>query len=293
MFDRDLLNKLRNTRSGKSRRWYNIRNLAEGEAEVFIYDVIGESWFGGISANQFVQDLRAIDAQKILLRINSPGGDVNEGIAIRNALLEHPAEVETHVDSAAYSTASWVAMAGDRVIMAPHATMMIHKAWDITGGDADAHRKSAEMLDLFDGQIADMYAKQGGGTRDEWLARMAVETWYTDQQAVDAGLADEISGQAESEAENQFDRSILGLFKNTPRELLDETQPARPEPTKRACEDALRDAGLSSAAAKALVSEGWSALTPRDAKDSAETKDELAREHARFEALRAGHLVTA
>lgn len=289
LFNRELLAKLRNSQR-RTRGWYNVRNIEEGVAEVFIYDVIGLDWWtgGGVTSQDFVRDLRAISANKIMLRINSPGGDVNEGIAIRNALLEHPATIETHIDSAAYSTASWIGLTGEKVIMAPHATMMIHEPWDIVGGDAEAMRKTAEMLDLFGDQIAEMYTEKAGGSRDDWRAKMRLESWFTDQEAVSAGLADEVSGQAK--AENTFDRSILALFKNTPAELLTDQRNDRPELTKRLAEDALRDAGFSRETAKAMVSKGWP-----DARDATSTAggDELTREKLRFEAWRARQLVAA
>lgn len=212
------------------REWYRIRNAnKQGEAEIFIYDVIGESWFGGITANQFVQDLRAVEADKILLRVNSPGGDIFDGIAIRNALIEHPAEVEGHVDGMAASTASWVALASDSLVIAPSAVMMIHEPMNIAMGDAEFMRKEAERLDMFGDDIADMYVKKAGGTRQEWRDRMRAETWYTDQQAVDAGLADEVAGQ--EAAENRYDPALLGVFKNTPKHLLPGKPAPAPTPT--------------------------------------------------------------
>ena len=225
MDPRDVLRSLRNRHDGaKPREWYSIRNLAAGEAEIFIYDVIGESWFGGITAGQFVSDLRAVQANKILLRINSPGGDIFDAVAIRNALLQHPATVESHIDGIAASSASWVALQ-DRVIMSPHATMMIHEPFNFVGGDAAYLRQQADVLDLFGGQIADMYVEKAGGKPEAWRDLMRAETWYTDQQAVDAGLADEISGEAPAAA-NRYDPAILNLFKHTPASLAAPPAPA-------------------------------------------------------------------
>lgn len=225
------LQQLRASRSGnllRERPWYNIaRNAASDEAEIFIYDIIGDGWYGGVTANQFVRDLRAVDASKIVLRINSPGGDIADGIAIRNALIQHPADVETHIDGMAASTASWIGtLPGNKVVMSASAVMMIHEPFNIVMGDSEVMRKEAEVLDMFGDDIADMYVARAGGTRQEWRDRMRVETWYTDQQAVDAGLADEVAGKAKGE--NRWDRGILNIFKNTPGDLL---QPAAPAPT--------------------------------------------------------------
>ena len=210
------------------RPWYSVRNLAQGEAEIFIYDFIGfDPFFGGVGAADFVRELRAINAPKILLRINSPGGDITEAVAIRTALKEHPAEIETHIDGIAASSASWVGLAGDSVLIAPHATMMIHEPWNIVAGDAETMRKVAEELDLFGGEIAEMYQEKAGGAADDWRAKMREETWFTDQEAVDAGLADEIAGQPADAAANRYDPAILTLFRNTPPHLTQrpQTQP--------------------------------------------------------------------
>lgn len=201
------------------RPWYSFRNLAPGEAEIYIYDIIGESWFGGITAQQFVQDLNAISATKVVLRVNSPGGDIADGIAIRNALIRHPANVESHIDGLAASTASWVALAGDSLFISPSAMLMIHEPFNIILGDAEEMRKQADILDLFGSDIAAMYAAKAGGTIDEWRDRMKAETWYTDQQAVDAGLADSI-GETAPAPSNRYDSALLSIFKNTPEHLL-------------------------------------------------------------------------
>lgn len=217
---RALRNRSRNAAGVRAREWYSIRNRADGEAEIFLYDFIGaDPFFGGVSSNEFVRELRAINAPKILLRINSPGGDITEAVAIRTALQEHPAEIETHVDGLAASSASWVGLVGDKVIIAPHATMMIHEPWNIIAGDAEDMRKTAAELDLFGGEIAEMYVEKAAGTSDEWRARMREETWFTDQEAVDAGLADEIAGQPADAAANRYDPAILAMYRNTPAHL--------------------------------------------------------------------------
>lgn len=202
----------------KPRDWFSIRNLQAGEAEIFIYDVVGESWFGGVTAQDFVRELRALQANKILLRINSPGGDIMDGIAIRNAVAEHPANVETHVDGLAASTASWIALAGDSVVMSPNAMMMIHEPWDIVVGDPATMRKTADVLDKFGEDIASMYAQKAGGKPADWRQKMRDETWFSDQEAVAAGLADSVGGEAS--AQDRYDPMILNLFKRTPKHLI-------------------------------------------------------------------------
>ncbi|MGH2689748.1 MAG: Clp protease ClpP, partial [Actinomycetota bacterium] len=104
--------------------WYSVRN-ADGDdrAVVDLYDVIGE-W--GVTASEFVHELRGIDASVIELHINSPGGLIYDGLTIYNGLLDHPARVEAIVDGVAASAASWVLQAGDTRTMNRHTELMIH-----------------------------------------------------------------------------------------------------------------------------------------------------------------------
>ncbi|CAM5250702.1 ATP-dependent Clp protease proteolytic subunit [Streptomyces glaucescens] len=174
----------------EARSWYRITNAADAdEAEVMLYDEVG-GWFGA-TADQFIADLRGIIAPRMRLRINSPGGSVFEGIAIANALRSHPASVTVQVDGVAASIASVIAMAGDRIEMAPNSMLMIHDASGVCMGNASDMEEMAELLDLISDNIADAYAARAGGTREQWRERMRAETWYLPDDAVENGLADE------------------------------------------------------------------------------------------------------
>src|SRR3990167_1286555 len=94
--------------TGKAGTWYSIKNLSADEAEVFIYDEIG---YYGVSAADFAAELQGVNAQSILLRISSPGGDVFDGLAILNSLRQHKATVNVVIDGIAASAASFIAMA--------------------------------------------------------------------------------------------------------------------------------------------------------------------------------------
>jgi ATP-dependent protease ClpP protease subunit len=172
--------------------WYKITNSAgaAGPAEVVIYDEIG--WFG-VTAAEFMDELKGITAEDISLRINSPGGEIFDGIAIHNVLRSHAANVTTYVDSLAASIASVIALAGDRVIMQPHSQMMIHEGSGLCIGDAEAMHEMAALLDRQSDNIAGIYAERAGGSPATWRDRMKAETWYTAQEAVDAGLAHEVA----------------------------------------------------------------------------------------------------
>ncbi|MCK2219703.1 ATP-dependent Clp protease proteolytic subunit [Actinomadura sp. ATCC 31491] len=175
--------------------WYRITNLAD-TAEVVIYDEIG--WWG-TTAEQFMRDLKDITASQITLRINSPGGDVFDGIAIHNLLRAHTAHVTTHVDGLAASIASVIALAGDRVVMEPHSQMMIHDASGFCYGQAADMREMADMLDRHSDNIAGVYAERAGGTVAEWRERMRGEAWFSADEAVAAGLADEVGQRRDTD----------------------------------------------------------------------------------------------
>lgn len=174
----------------EARSWYRITNATDSdEAEVMLYDEIGGWW--GRTADDLIAELRDITAPRMRVRINSPGGSVFEGIAIANALRAHPASVTVQVDSLAASIASVIAMAGDRIEMAPNSMLMIHDASGLCLGDANDMEEMAELLDLISDNIADAYAARAGGTREQWRERMKAETWYLPDDAVENGLADE------------------------------------------------------------------------------------------------------
>ena len=172
--------------------WYRIQNLSPTEAEVYIYDHIGDF---GITADDFVKDFSDIRASKITVRINSPGGEVWDAFAIFNAIRRHKAQVITVVDGVAASAASFVAMAGDRVVMSPHSQMLIHNATGLALGDADDMRDMADMLDKMSDNIASVYANKTGGSLEEWRDHMKAEMLISDAEAVELGLADEIDGE--------------------------------------------------------------------------------------------------
>jgi ATP-dependent protease ClpP protease subunit len=185
-------------RSGNQRAggWYEISNATQDRARVDLYDVIGE-W--GITAGQFVRDLRNIDAEVIELHINSPGGLIHDGLTIYNALLDHPARVEAIVDGVAASSASWIFQAGDTRTMNRHTELFIHDGWALTIGDQDTHLEAADLLGRLSDNIAGIYAGRAGGTVAEWRDAMRAETWYTAAEAVDAGLADDMVADAGAE----------------------------------------------------------------------------------------------
>ncbi len=202
------------TAPGTDEGWYRISNsLDEGgspTASVHIYGDIG-SW--GITAASFVEELKAVDAAEITLYINSPGGEVFDGLAIHNALRSHRARVMVQVDSLAASIASVIAMAGDRIVMSPHSQMMIHDAQGVSCGSPEELREYADFLDRQSDNIAAVYAERAGGTKLQWRKRMQAESWYFADEAVEAGLADEVAQpQRTPDEETPDDRAIAAAW---------------------------------------------------------------------------------
>jgi ATP-dependent protease ClpP protease subunit len=181
---------------------------AGGVGSLHIYGAIGGFW-GDVDAAQLVPAIRDLDVATLEVYINSPGGDVWDGIAIRNALRQSSAHVVTHVDGIAASAASFIACAGDEVVMGENAQLMIHDAWTIMLGNAEDMRETANLLDMISENIASMYAAKAGGEVADWRALMKAETWYGAQEAVDAGLADRLDSDAQLEAAAAFDLSVF------------------------------------------------------------------------------------
>lgn len=203
-----------------TRPWYRVENAAKtGEktrAKIHIFDAIG-GWFG-IRAKDLVEEINDLDVDEIELRLNSPGGQVWDGIAIMNALRAHRATVEVHVDGIAASIASVIAMGGDRIIMSRGAQMMIHCGSTITWGNAGDLRKDAAVLDKIDANIAGIYSARAGGDQADWLALMEAETWYNAGEAVDAHLADEAEdGDVGDDAEDVSARFDLTIYNHAGR----------------------------------------------------------------------------
>lgn len=198
-----------------SKPWYRIQNIGGNSADVWIYDEIG-GW--GITAQNLVSELAALNVAEITVHLNSPGGDVFDGIAIMNSLRDHPANVVIKVDALAASIASVIAQAGNKIIMGRNSTMMIHNASGFAMGEAEALIKMAELLTATTENIASIYAERAGGTKAQWLKVMAVETWYTADEAVAAGLADEVAPlPTEREAHQQAAKWDLSNYAHAPK----------------------------------------------------------------------------
>ncbi len=158
-------------------------SAAEKVGELHIYDVIGKDFWGdGISAADVVQALRELEgASRLDVRINSPGGNVWQGLAIYNILKAFPAPKHVYVDGLAASIASIVAMAGDRIVTGKNAQWMIHEPRTrlIERGTADDLRKTADAIDKMRDGMCATYCDRTKQKQAEMLAWMGAETWST------------------------------------------------------------------------------------------------------------------
>lgn len=235
------------------------------EAEIQVYDYIG---WGGVEAKAFTRELKAITAPTIHVRINTPGGDVFDGIAIANALRDHPSRIVSHIDALAASMGSIIALAGDEVRMAPNAFYMIHDPWSFAIGNAADLRKTADVLDKIGGTFVDTYMAKTRAKRAAVEQWMHDETWFTAAEALDAGFIDVVESEEEDDAADAAAHFDLSVFANLPDVLA--RRAAAPAarsgtPSKKDVERALREAGVSRSEAKAFVAKAYETVAPREA----------------------------
>lgn len=224
----------RRPKARATKDWYRIENKATGPAEVYIYDEIGGY---GVAVGDFLAEVRDVKGP-LNLHLNSPGGDVFDGVAVYSALKRREDETTVIVDGLAASIASVIALGADRVVMAPKSKMMIHDGWTAAAGNAQDFRKLIDLLDETSDTIASVYADKAGGGTEFWRERMRAETWYNAEEALAAGLIDEIEGQARKR--DDFDLSIFSyagrdeapapVLKPAAVKVEEPPEPVTPEP---------------------------------------------------------------
>ena len=209
--------------SAKSNSWFRMQASADNEADIYIYDEIG---YWGVTARQFVNDLKALgDVTHINLHINSPGGDVFDGISIFNALKFHGAAITVHIDGLAASMASVIAMVGNPVIMPENTMMMIHKPWGFSGGDANDMRDYADLLDKVESVLIPAYAEKTGKSTEEIAAMLEDETWMDGKKCLELGFADQVTTSLQAMACIQSKR--IEDFEKMPKSIRNMVTPPR------------------------------------------------------------------
>lgn len=218
------------------RQWYSMKAADETSAEIVIYDEIGKSFWGDdtVSAKSFLDDLTALgDVGNITLRINSPGGDVFDGVAIHNAIKNHKAKVTAHIDGIAASAASFIAMAADKIVMPANAFLLIHGASGMSFGNADDMRALADDLDRIDRSLTATYVARAKSTTAKVKALMKEDRLMDAAEAKTWGFADEVTADKKMAAKFSL-RLLPKAAAETIRAVTGEGQgdppPPAPEP---------------------------------------------------------------
>ncbi|MBN6819530.1 Clp protease ClpP [Methylobacterium organophilum] len=169
-----------------------VRAVEVGDNVIAMFGMVGEDfWTGeGITAKRTVAALRAIGPRPVEVHINSFGGDMFEGIAIYNALREHPQDVTVKVLGMAASAASIITMAGDKVEIGSGSFIMIHNCSVMGGGNRHDFAEMAAFLEPFDRAMADVYAERTGLDAKVIQKMMDDETYMSGSLAIEKGFAD-------------------------------------------------------------------------------------------------------
>ena len=171
-------------------QWYNIQNKASETADIYIFDEIG---MHGVTAQDFIGEIKELKNTPINLRINSLGGDVFNGMAIYNVIKKREAKTTVYIEGIAASIATIIALGADEVVMSENSLFMIHNAWGGTMGDAKDMRKSAETLEKISTELTEIYMKKTGLSYDVVSNMMDEETWLNSEEAYELGFVDTIS----------------------------------------------------------------------------------------------------
>lgn len=249
--------------------WADAPRAAEGGGDnvISIFDVIGEDWWtgGGFTAKRAAAALRSIGDRDVVVQVNSPGGDMFEGIAIYNLLRSHKGKVTVQVLGWAASAASIIAMAGDEIVMGLGSFMMVHNAWGMVVGNRHDLAEAATLFEGFDSAIVDIYQARTGADRKAIVKLMDAETFMGASDAVankfadrvDEGLKLETSAQNRADdeqirAKRRIDAALAkdGLPRSERRKMLAELKGGKHD----AASTTTRAAGADIAAAKQLVS---------------------------------------
>lgn len=217
--------------------WFNVKASGE-DSEILIFDYVGWPF-------NDPRDLIAAlaDINDVTVRINSPGGDVFDGMAIYNAFNSHKGTVTTRIEGLAASMASVIAMAGKKRQAYDNTMIMIHSAWAYSAGNQFDLREIIDVLEKIDSNLLNVYHEKSKVGKRELADMMKATTWLNTKEAKEKGFIDSIIDGKGAKA--SFD---LSIFANVPDSLINDD-----ELTERDAEKALRDAGFSRSKAKAML----------------------------------------
>lgn len=198
----------------RSQKPFEIRNKSATKAEIILYGGIGDDFWGDgsmISAKTFSDELQKLEptVNEITVRINSPGGDVFQGVTIFNRLKQHKAKIIVHIDGLAASIASIIALAGDEIFIGEGALYMVHLPWTFAMGDRMALENTINRLLDVEEQLIGIYSKKTGIDRSEIRAMLEAETWLDADQAIEKGFVDKKAEESLPIAASAFDKKWI------------------------------------------------------------------------------------
>lgn len=199
-------------------------------SKITIYGIIGDSWWGeSISASDIDRALNDAGENDLEIRLNSPGGDAFDGVAIYNRLKDYKGKVTTYIDGWACSAASLIPPASNEVIMGTGAMIMIHEGSSGVWGTKKDFLKEAEVLGKLESGIIDIYMQVAKVEREEIVQMVDNETWFTADEAIAIGFASATTkivddkgaynNQTQMSAE-EYKLSVLGRFKKQPQQNI-------------------------------------------------------------------------
>ena len=199
--------------SVKTEQPKNVVNDARSEATIYIYDEI--SWWG-INAEWFVAQINSLSAVPVInLRVNCPGGDYFEAMAMQTAMAQHPSQFVAHIDGMAASAASFFIRGANKRIISDGGFLMIHQAIGGMYGNSGDLISRGNALSKIDDNLIEEYIKVTGLEESQVRAWVEAETWFSAKEALEHGFVDEIVEAAPTE--NIFD---LSGYKNVPQNLI-------------------------------------------------------------------------
>lgn len=226
--------------------WYKIIAESDEEADILLYDYIGWPYN---DAGDFVRAISELKQKKIVVRINSPGGDVWDANAIHNAIRAHPSKPITRIESLAASAASYIAIAGFEKQAYKNTMIMIHEPGAFAYGNQFDLRELADLLGQVSETMVEMYADNTNVGKRELREMLKSETWMNAKKMKEKGFIDTIL-EAGKPVKAQFD---LSMFANIPENIFSVQSGKNQELTIRDAEKALRDVGFSQNMAKTLL----------------------------------------
>lgn len=205
-----------------AREWYSVTDSAES-VEIAIYGDIGSSWWNddAVSAKSLLERITEARGRPIDLRINSGGGSVFDAYAMMTSLRRHDAKVTAYVDGFAGSAASFLLAAANEIVVSSVSWTMIHEPSGSCWGTAADMAEAAEWLGRIRDQIAGIYGTRSK-TRDAeyFLKAMEETTWYTAEEAVEAGLADRVEEAVDVAACATAEKATIDSAPEQARALL-------------------------------------------------------------------------